>query len=479
MTRWGTAVTVAGLLLLVYGLTLPPSLTWSHHGADGGDLAAAVVRGSIPHPPGFPTYLLLGGLFVRLPWGDPAQRLSALSALMAAAAAGLTVLTVSHLLGEAAPGTRTAPPAKSGIQSDVWASACAGLAGLSLGLAPLFWSQALIVEVYAPAAFFAALAIWLNVRGSPAWWVGLAWGVGTGVHPTLLFLAPLLLGDPRPRRLLQVGLAALVGCGLMFGPVLLFRARVPSPWADVTTLAGWWELVSGRLYRAYLLALPLAAVPARALAWVGLLLRQATSFGAVLAGWGWGHLWRARRSLAVLAALSFAAANLYALTYDTADSLVYLVPFLPLAALGLGVGVARAAERVGRPLRWAFVLLPVLQAALFWGQVDLSRDHAARDWADALLDGAPPQAVLLTAQDAHTFALWYAQEALAMRPDVVVLDADLWAHPPYRRLVGAALGLDAGDLSPAEAARRAARPLVDVGQVAYPPPVTALDATLH
>ena len=78
------------LLLVVYLLTLAPTITWAHHGADGGDLVAAVARGSIPHPPGFPTYLLLGDLFVRLPWGNLAWRLNLMSAVLAAGAAALT-----------------------------------------------------------------------------------------------------------------------------------------------------------------------------------------------------------------------------------------------------------------------------------------------------------------------------------------------------------------------------------------------------
>jgi len=77
MTAWGRELGKLGafallpvILLVIYLLTLAPAITWAHHGADGGDLVTAVARGSIPHPPGSPTYLLLGELFLRLPWGD-------------------------------------------------------------------------------------------------------------------------------------------------------------------------------------------------------------------------------------------------------------------------------------------------------------------------------------------------------------------------------------------------------------------------
>jgi len=495
------------LPLIVYLLTMPPSLTWAHYGADGGDLVTAVARGSIPHPPGFPTYLLLGELFIRLPWGNPAWRLNLMSAVLAAGAAGLTAAAVSlfpcfGISQEAGSrkqeaggrrqeaggrkqeaGGRKQEADKSAIRHSPFAirhSPSAICAGLSLGLAPLFWSQALIAEVYAPAAFFAALVAVLALRGGPAWALGLAWGVGMGAHPTILFMAPLVIWggwdvalppmggtEGGLRRLAQIGFLALLGWGAMYGPVLLARGGVPSPWGDVSTLGGWWVLVSGRMYHGYLFALPLAAWPQRLLAWAGLLARQFTLFGALLAGLGWLRLWRERRALAGASVLVFGAFSLYAVGYNTTDSLVYLALALPLAALWLGVGLAQAAGWLEKRLRhgaWLLLLLPLLQALLFWGQMDLSGDRAAMDWAERVLEEAPPQAVLLTAQDAHTFTLWYVHGVLNERPDVVVVDRDLWGQESYRRMMAGALGLaDAtAGLSPEEAARQVGRPVVKV-----------------
>ena len=461
------------LLLAVYFLTLAPTITWAHYGADGGDLVTAVVRGSVPHPPGFPTYLLLGTLFIRLPWGEPAWRLNLMSAVLAAGAAGLTAMAVRLLLRSEITEQEAIESAPRHSSFTIRHSLFATCAGLCLGLAPLLWSQALIAEVYAPATFFAALVIVLALRGGPPWALGLAWGVGLGVHPTLVFLAPLVAWrvwndqSQRLRRLIWSGLLVLLGWGMMYGPVLLARGNVPSPWVDVSTPAGWWALVSGRLYHGYLFKLPLTAWPQRLLAWVGLLARQFTPLGVVLAGIGWGHLWRWQRSLALALALACGAFSLYAIGYNTTDSLVHLVPALPLAVLWLGVGLAQAVAWLERRLRygaWLLLLLPLLQALLFWGQLDLSGDRTAMTWAEQTLRQAPPHAMLLTAQDAHTFTLWYVHDALNQRPDVVVVDRDLWGQEPYRRTVVAALGLETAEngLSPEEAARRTGRPIVEV-----------------
>ena len=479
----GSALVVGVGLLGVYLLTLAPTITWAHHGADGGDLVTAVAQGGIPHPPGFPTYLALGELFIRLPWGEPAWRLNLMSAALAAGAGALTAVAVRVLQSkrEEAREQRSRGPEEQesrrgeakNEKQEAGGKRQEICAGLVLGLAPLFWSQALIAEVYAPAAFFAALVIVLALRGGPASVLGLAWGVGMGAHPTLLFLAPLVAwgawGDERDRqsRLVWTGLLALAGWGVMYGPVLLARGQTPSPWADVSTPAGWWALVTGRLYRGYLFRLPLSAWPRRLLAWVGLLARQFTPIGAILAGLGLARLWRERRALASVSALAFGGFSLYAVGYDTADSLVYLAPALPLAALWLGAGLVWATAWLRQRLRqgvWLILVLPLLQATLFWGQTDLSGDRSATKWAAQVLHQAPPDAVLLTAHDAHTFTLWYVHDVLGERQDVVIVDQDLWAHAPYRNVIEEELGLETpeSNLSPDGIARWAGRPLIRV-----------------
>jgi len=353
------------------------------------------------------------------------------------------------------------------------------ICSLALGLSPLLWSQALIAEVYAPAAFFTAAVLFLALRRTPAWLLGIVWGLGIGVHPTLLFLAPLVLWQiavsaPRPPApglhtflppafLLLAFL--LLASSLLYGPVLLAFGTTPSPWADLSTPAGWWEYVSGRLYHGYLFALPAAFWPQRLLAWAGLLARQFTPVGALLALWGWRVVWREHRSLALATALAFGGFSLYAVGYNTADSLVYLVPAMPLAALWLGVGLAEAAKYLARYRRhapWALLFLPLAQVLLFWGQIDLHGDRTAMEWAHRILQQAPPGAVLVTAQDAHTFTLWYAHDGLGQRPDLLVIDRDLWYHPPYRRMMLRELGLESAPTHLDEALARTGRPVVEV-----------------
>jgi hypothetical protein len=131
------------------------------------------------------------------------------------------------------------------------------------------------------------------------------------------------------------------------------------------------------------------------------------------------------------------------------------------------MGLAVVANWLNRRVRrgaWAILLLPLLQALLFWGQMNVSADEEAMAWAGQVLQQAPPQAILLTGQDNHTFTLWYAHDVLELRPDVTVIDRDLWGHKPYREMMMGILGLDAGEgtLALEEMASRSGRPLEEV-----------------
>ncbi len=145
----------------VYVQTLAPTVDTG----DGPELATAVLTLGVPHPTGYPLYMLIGQLWTRaLPLGDPAWRLNLLSALCAA-------LAVALLAGSTARLTR---------------SALAGwLAGGLLAFSPLLWSQATVVEVYALhlVLVVGTLGAWLRFDaagtaagcGSRRCWGGSAW----------------------------------------------------------------------------------------------------------------------------------------------------------------------------------------------------------------------------------------------------------------------------------------------------------------
>jgi hypothetical protein len=425
--------------LLVYLLTLAPTITWAHDGADGGDVITAAYTLGVPHPPGYPTYCLLGWLFTHLPLRDVAWRLNLMSAVGAALAALGLCAAVLEWRREG-----------QGVGNDAVA---AGL-GAAWGLAfvPVFWSQALIAEVYAVNAACVALVLWLAIRvrrrGAPCAALGLAWGLSLGTHLSGVALLPVvawaIAAGQRGRSLRSVLLPWLSGTllGLCTYIYLPLRAgRGPITWGNPTTLEGWWWVVSGALYRGYVFALPLEAVPNRLFALVRYWAWGFGPTGVALGVVGVDALARRRRGLLLASGLSWLAYVAYAIGYDTTDSYVYLIPALVVFAFWLGIGLTESLNWLGERLsaRWSLVAGvclacagPLLALVLNYRAMDVHRDAVARDFGTRVLAAAPERAMLLTAQDGHTFTLWYFQHVLGQRTDVIVVDTGLLEYDWYR-----------------------------------------------
>lgn len=111
-----------------------------------------------------------------------------------------------------------------------------------------------------------------------------------------------------------------------------------------------------------------------------------------------------------------------------------------LFAIWLGCGCAALLAALGRG-RFPF-LAPVAAlacAALLSApaparaaRVDASQDQRATAFAAAVLAAAPRGAIVVTAADRDTFALWYAHYALGERQDLAVVVDSLLDEPWYR-----------------------------------------------
>ncbi|MEW5986576.1 MAG: DUF2723 domain-containing protein, partial [Chloroflexota bacterium] len=243
---------------MVYLFTLAPDLTWANHSADGGELITAAVTLGVPHPPGYPTYVLLGKLFSFLPIGTVAYRFNLLSAIcVALAGAFATVIGYSKIQNP-----------KSKIA-----------AALAFAFAPLVWGQALVAEVYGLNLLFVAAVLWATLNGRPGWLRGLLLGLSVTTHLTSLLLTPLIVGTTRRNQRPALLLGCLVGLTPFLVIPWLARGGSPVVWGEPTTLSGWWWLVSGRLYQANVLALPTAEWLPRAQQWFLSLTTQFTWFG--------------------------------------------------------------------------------------------------------------------------------------------------------------------------------------------------------
>ncbi len=442
LSRVLPGLVAGGLALALYAVTLAPGLTWAHDGADGGDFLAAALTRGVPHPTGYPTYQLLLQAAIRLLPVEPARAGNWLSAICAALAAGL--------LADLA--RRTLPPAP-------WRGVVALAAGLAWATSPVFWSQAVITEVYALNALAVILVLWLlrqwsHLPPANAGWrrlaaAALVLGLGLGNHLTLALALPglaawLWIGRARLARLSWAGAAGLAAL-LLLG--LAVYARVPPAaaagppvnWGAAHTAAGFWWLVSGGPYQGLLGGMG-GDLLARLSSLVGAALEQLGGgpWGAGLAVVGLWQLdrrqhawWRTTGLLALLFAL-------YGLFYRTDTAFVYVIPAWGMAALWLAEGIDRLARLLtDRRAAWVLVtgltvVLPLAAVIRFYPLNDAGRDDRAETFIVQALAQAEEGAVILTATDRPTFALWYAVYGLGRRSDIVPLNVNLYGDGWYR-----------------------------------------------
>ena len=336
---------VAVALLPVYLATMASAVG----AADTFEFQVVAPQLGIAHPTGYPLYLLLGKLFSLLPLGTVAWRLNLASAVYAVVAAALVFRIGLDLLRRPLP---------------------ALVGAIALGLAPIYWSQAIVAEVYALHALIVALALWLMVRLTTDGRrqaadrrkavVGLTFLIGLGLtnHLTTVFLIPpaalavalrLLHDEGEGRRLTIRPLMRFWPAALAFLVPLLLYLYLPLRWQAVNGepmgAARFIEWVIGGRFQGALQWAAWLRDPAR-WAIIGRLLFDA---------WGWVYLALAAIGLVWLVARQWRAAvvllaaavgfTFYALNYYVPDLAVFLIPTHVVIAIWLAAGVAAVSGR--------------------------------------------------------------------------------------------------------------------------------------
>lgn len=450
LTGPAASILAAGLAFLFYGYSAAPGLTWANYGADGGDLLAAAMTNGTPHPTGYPLYtLLLQGWLALLgllwPGSEIAWRGNLFSALAGAASVAVTFQVVRHLW-----------PKKE-------ASLLPGLlAATAWSTAPLLWGQALITEVYTLHSLLFIALFWALVAFPSAQLrqrgllLGGLLGLGIAHHLTIGLLVPGVVywlwsskEHPldRPAFWLWAGLGALAGV-LLYGRALLVSPLAPVNWSGDGSLGDLWWLISGAAYRRYLFAVPMGGLLPKMGLWALTISSQFTAFGLALCLAGlyrWDRLAGRLRTLSLLWVLPI---SVYAITYHTADSEIYLLPVVWLMAVWLPFGVREVAEWLKSQwpsIGWErFVLSGCLVGLLLLGAVrfpalSLRQDNTARDFVADAVRMIEPGSILFSSADAETFALWYAAwgsgELLEAAPDTALVNVALLQFEWYQALL--------------------------------------------
>ncbi|SNR43082.1 glycosyltransferase family 117 protein [Hymenobacter mucosus] len=195
---------VFAIATITYLLTLEPTASFW----DCGEFIACSYKLLVPHPPGAPTFLLLGRLFSLLSFGD-VTKVSVLVNTLSALSSSFTVLFLFWSITMMAkklvlhrPGMhddRTSEPT-SGQSLLILGAGAVG--ALAYAFSDSFWFNAVEAEVYAMSSLCTAVVVWLMLKwenradeaDSDKWLVLLAYviGLSIGVHLLNLLAIPAL-----------------------------------------------------------------------------------------------------------------------------------------------------------------------------------------------------------------------------------------------------------------------------------------------
>jgi hypothetical protein len=431
-------VAVAALVIAnAWGGLMPGVGFW-----DTGEFQAVLPLMGTAHPTGFPTYVLLGfvGNILLTPIGEPAFRVTVLSLLAVAFAAGTTVVLVRRLTG----------------------STIVGIAvGIGVATTPVVWLNATRADPHPIHLALVALLLLALVR----WEQGrreldparadrrlvvaaVIFGLAAGNHSLTLLLVPpiaLYVLSVEPgilRRPLFMGAcigAAALTMVLVFLELPIRGGLIPAPliYGRPATWDGFWYIVFAQQFQGavgdVLADLPrkldeLVRFTSGQLGLLALAIPPALVVAAR----------RAPRYL-LLTGTALVITVLFNKSYANADiERYYLGPVLwvwtwlgILAAeladvagwlLGSNARRAERATAVAAAIVGIVLLLPAIgeldarrQAA------DRSTDTGAQQWLDEALPAVAPNAVLVSWWSTST-PLWYAQRVQGLRPDVTIVD---------------------------------------------------------
>lgn len=424
----GAGLSVA--FLAVYAATMCRTVFWY----DSAEFATAAYVLGIPHPPGYPLYTLVGHVFTWLPM-EPAAAVNLMSAVFGAVSVGLLYAVL-----------RTIDVSRVG----------AGFGAAVLGAGHLFWSNAVVAEVYTPGIAALLAVVLLLLRGLASdralpivVGAGLA-GLGLGLHMSLatcgagfaLLAASLGLRIDSVRGMRQIasraqlrrraavaagclGAAALGSCIFLYLP---WRSSMDPP-LDFGNVEDWdrfvWAITGGNYKHLFGVEQTFAE---RALHIAGSLASQLTWLGLALALGGVGALVR-RRPLVAAALMLMAIGNVwFFFDYRVHDLEVFFLPTTAVLAALAGVGAdaaLRALPRFQRLASGALCAVPAFMVLANYHAVDMSGFREAEAYGDELVELLPEHAVIVTFTSPpewqHSAVFQYYQLVRGERRDVQIV----------------------------------------------------------
>ena len=430
---------------------------------DSGELISASYNLGIPHPPGYPLYILIGKAFTFIFLGNIALRVNLLSAFFAALTAVMIYFATDEFIRRIYfdyPGKTKKLAEKREIysaNSDPLQFEClcflpAIFSSAIIGISLTFWSNSIVAEVYALNAFVVSLFFLIvlklgkDIKIRSLSLMAFLFGLGLGNHHTLLLIVPFLIFSifPSVRPVLQFSEVFKKATAVSFFFILglstylylpLIASKNPLPnWGNPGNIRNFLDVLMRKGYEAQDLIRTLE-----------ILIRQLKSFdlvsefgygGFILGIFGAVKLWKFGRRwfLAVMSGVLCFSYVVILLVGAFEGELQVLLPFYISAylfcAVVAGIGVAYLVEVLRKRMKtWlaltvsAGLVITILSLnfASHVKLVDASDDFLAYNYGTNKLKSFEEGALYLPKADTDGFSVWYLQAVEKYREDIEVV----------------------------------------------------------
>ncbi|MCE5300241.1 MAG: DUF2723 domain-containing protein [Spirochaetia bacterium] len=412
----------------VYMHTAAPTLAFG----DSGELISAVSTLGIPHPTGFPAYILSGRIFSMVMPGNPALRLNMMSAFFGALTVSLLFLALLSSMKDE--------------RDSILRYFLAGIISALFIFSYTLWSQSAMARIYTLNSAFCAGALFLFFRyredGSPRWlyMLGLLTGLGSGLHLTFILLSVflwlwLLASDSKNIKKWLGWTLFFAFTGLLVYLYIPIRGskEVALRWQEITNLKQFFYYMTQRQYGSKMATRDLDAY----LSFFGymkdVLLRELSPIALVLftAGLVTGFI---RKRSSTLLMLSVFLANilvmgLYGNYADLKLSFRYLIPSyaaMMFVIAWLFCDINSYTRNPRNTVLVASVLcatMAVLALPVNSHEASKRDNYIAYNFAKDILSTLPAgKATLFASGDNLIYPLAYFKITLGMYPNVTVMD---------------------------------------------------------
>lgn len=335
--KYWPEIMVFGAIFGVLLLTNLPGLTWINTDSDGAHYLLSAKYMGVAHNTSAPLYLLLGRLFLYLPFGSEPWRMGLISVIATSIASIFIYKVVMwHLLGWRINKMVRKMVRREKIDSiQNYARAYALIASLIYGGSVLVISQSTIIETYALTTCLSVIAYYCAIQGK---WLksSIAMGLTLAIHP-LFFLGIWLVLFIAHKEFRTIKYQLIIWGFILFYlyvPISKLYSEIPPMWGN-ESVAGFfknnfgtmWMLVGG---------LSLFDIPKRILDTLAIL---GVSMGLSLIVVCWYFI--KERTLKSKLLWLFVLPVFYFIINLSAETYVYMMPAIAFGAIATGIALSK------------------------------------------------------------------------------------------------------------------------------------------